>query len=136
MHQVLLYMKKLKILCTSLVDAMKILTIYHLWKCQCLFFHIKNADILIRLSFYCRWNPLSDEWTDSIPMPTARYGHGSICLHGKIYVVGGETISSVLYSMDAFDIQKGIWETKAPTNHVHRDFGVHNLHIKKLNNQL
>lgn len=73
----------------------------------------------------CRWDPLTNRWTQGIPMPTARYQLGCALLNGTIYVVGGSNEND-LNIVEAFSVENENkkWVTMAPMNTARRLFGV------------
>lgn len=53
-----------------------------------------------------------------------RAGHGCTILNGKIYAVGGLTKETVLKSVEAFNIHRKVWESKAPMSKAKNFLGV------------
>ncbi|MBV8160244.1 MAG: protein kinase, partial [Acidimicrobiia bacterium] len=54
-----------------------------------------------------RFDPGTERWTKGPSLPTARHGLGAAVLDGKLYVVGGETASDVLGTVESFDLTSG-----------------------------
>ena len=52
------------------------------------------------------FNVDTQTWTDLPDMPRPRYKHSSICVHGKVYVIGGESIDHDK-EIDVLDLTSG-----------------------------
>lgn len=87
--------------------------------------HQKCMDKFLKCYFHRRWDSTTNEWTESIPMSEKLYGHGCALLHGKIYVIGGQTsFISFTKSVEVFDINGKFWEFKASMKNQKSFFGV------------
>jgi N-acetylneuraminic acid mutarotase len=62
------------------------------------------------------YDTTNDTWTALADMPTRRWGHSAVALHGKIYVVGGVSfgsVTTVYASVEVYDPQKDSWTTNS-----------------------
>lgn len=57
-----------------------------------------------------------DSWIRKSDMPTARLGHATCVVNGKIYVIGGYPIADApgLTTVEVYDPSTDTWTTKAP----------------------
>lgn len=62
------------------------------------------------------YDPESNLWTDLPPMSTARRGHESVMIEGKLYVVGGEGATGNLGSGEVYDFTSRTWSPIATLN--------------------
>jgi N-acetylneuraminic acid mutarotase len=67
------------------------------------------------VSVHYIYDPKTDKWTESVPLPLAREHFNLVALDGKIYAIGGriENYSqnvATVYSLDLHD-KKAKWET-------------------------
>lgn len=66
-----------------------------------------------------RFNVAENRWQQTSPLPTARSGHGSGFVDGKIVVTGGEDPAAgsgqpAIASTEAYDPAKGVWLNTLP----------------------
>ena len=62
------------------------------------------------------YDPLTNTWDSTLAdMPTKRWGHSAVALNGKIYVIGGTTITPnfAYASVEVYDPQSNTWSTKS-----------------------
>lgn len=59
------------------------------------------------------YNPATRGWTSRSPMPTARFGFGSVELDGYIFVIGGRSSNGVLSTVERYDPSSDSWTTLA-----------------------
>ena len=64
----------------------------------------QEDDELHSVDEFARFDPASGQWTTLPPLPAARSSHDAVALDGKIYVVGGWTLSGD---------RSGEWQTAA-----------------------
>ena len=62
------------------------------------------------------YNPVTNDWTERAPMPTARHHHASAVVDGKIYIIGGrETgIGSNTDRNEMYDPGLDTWTVLSP----------------------
>ncbi|KAF5903607.1 kelch-like protein 40b [Clarias magur] len=71
------------------------------------------------------YNRISFKWEESIPLPYAVYGHGTVSHDGILYVIGGKGDNKqCLNRVCAYDIKKGKWTDLAPLKTERSLFGV------------
>lgn len=71
-----------------------------------------------------RWDPITNEWTEGIPMTSKRVGHGVVYLRDTIYSLGGRIESPYINTVEAFHIKGEVWESKASMRNTNAYFGV------------
>jgi uncharacterized protein (TIGR03437 family) len=59
----------------------------------------------------------SDQWTELPPLNTARHGHESALIDGRLYVIGGAGAAGLLTSGEVYDFSAQKWAPIAPLNH-------------------
>jgi N-acetylneuraminic acid mutarotase len=60
------------------------------------------------------WTRIASKWTQKTNMPTARIIAGSAVVDGKIYVVGGRSVSSgISKNMEEYDPETETWRIRA-----------------------
>ena len=55
------------------------------------------------------YDPLADEWTQLASMGTAREGHASAAMGGKLYVFGGHGTSEPRTTVEVYDPASNSW---------------------------
>jgi len=71
------------------------------------------------------YDPLQNAWTARNAMPTARsFPAGTVGIDGKIYVVGGFTLSSYLSTVEAYDPLANTWTTRQSMPTPRAGFGL------------
>ncbi len=65
------------------------------------------------------YDPMTNAWTDLTPMGTARSGHESAMIEGKLYVAGGQGTSSGLDTGEVYDFDSKQWSPIARLNQQH-----------------
>ncbi len=65
-------------------------------------------------------------WTSKTDMPTARQGHSSCVVNGKIYVIGGvkDANDSIITTIEEYDPATDIWTTKTNMQTPRSWFGI------------
>lgn len=62
------------------------------------------------------YDPIMDTWTMKTSMPTARWGHTTCSLNGKVYVIGGAKgwpVEIIYETIEVYDPVMNTWETKS-----------------------
>ena len=60
-------------------------------------------------STFTVFDPQANSWTELASMGTARAGHISAAIGGKLYVFGGETVDGHTSSVEAYDPLSNTW---------------------------
>ncbi|MDG6222931.1 MAG: kelch repeat-containing protein [Candidatus Bathyarchaeota archaeon] len=62
------------------------------------------------------YNPINDTWESKTPLPTPRHSPTTNMVNGKIYVIGGYSITthSILNVAEVYDPTSNTWETISP----------------------
>jgi N-acetylneuraminic acid mutarotase len=63
------------------------------------------------------YDPKTDRWTASAPLPTARSGLASALYRNLIVVLGGELPPDTFANNEAYDVKAAAWRTLAPMPH-------------------
>jgi N-acetylneuraminic acid mutarotase len=61
------------------------------------------------------YDPVTDIWTEGVPMPSARMDSAAVSMDGTIFVIGGLNLSlspNSLTTVEAYDPITGEWKTK------------------------
>ncbi|KAM9436664.1 kelch-like protein 40b [Clarias gariepinus] len=71
------------------------------------------------------YDRISFKWEESVPLPYAVYGHGTVSHNGIVYVIGGKgDDKQCLNRVCAYDMKKGKWTDLAPLKTERSLFGV------------
>ncbi len=60
------------------------------------------------------YDPYSDTWTAKASMPSGRGGIAAASLNGRIYVFGGEGLTSVFDSVEEYHAEEDTWRVREP----------------------
>ena len=66
------------------------------------------------------YQPQSDQWSELPPMLTARYGHTSAVINGRLFVAGGFGLTGGLSSAEVFDFTTEKWSAIASLSRARR----------------
>ena len=69
-----------------------------------------DAPIVSTVEVY---NPATDTWTKKADMPTARWGLSTSVVNGRIYAIGGVTMTTTLSTVEEYDPVTDTWTKKA-----------------------
>ena len=58
-----------------------------------------------------------NQWSELPPMTTARQGHESALIGGRLYVIGGSGATGLLAGGEVYDFSTGKWSPLEPLNH-------------------
>lgn len=79
-----------------------------------------GADIWSQTLSVEVYDPATNTWATSTPLPSKRFNPGIALINDKIYIVGGFSGDDVLTNVDIFDPVKGVWSkaTSLPKKNV------------------
>lgn len=61
------------------------------------------GDVSVPVSTVEEYDPMTDTWTKNADMPTARSGHSTSVVNGKIYVIGGSNGRAPILTVEEYD---------------------------------
>ncbi|MDZ7260694.1 MAG: hypothetical protein ONB05_01050, partial [candidate division KSB1 bacterium] len=67
-----------------------------------------------------RYNTITNEWTQMVPLPHPRWGLAAAYLQGSIYTFGGRNSSGFTDICEAYDVATNRWTSKTPLPYRNR----------------
>jgi hypothetical protein len=63
----------------------------------------------VELAEVASYDPVTREWRQEAPMPTARRGLQAVCCNGRLYALGGVSDGRQLATVESMDPAQGLW---------------------------